>query len=176
MTNSAERAQHPPPRVLAVDVVDDQLRDHRVVEIGDLVACANAGVDADTDSRGLAVGRDPPRGGQERAHDVLRVDPTFDRVAAELDLPLSHGKRLAGRDPDLLAHDVDAGDRLGDGVLDLHARVHLEEVVGAVSVEEALDRPGRAVADALAASTAIAPIRARSSSSTAGEGVSSTSF
>ncbi len=28
----AERAKHPAPRVLAVDVADDQLRDHRVVE------------------------------------------------------------------------------------------------------------------------------------------------
>ena len=27
-----ERAQHPHPRVLAIDAVDDQLRDHRVVE------------------------------------------------------------------------------------------------------------------------------------------------
>ena len=31
-TNSRERPQHPPPRVLAVDAVHDQLGDHRVVE------------------------------------------------------------------------------------------------------------------------------------------------
>ena len=28
----AERAEHPPPGVLAIDAVDDQLRDHRVVD------------------------------------------------------------------------------------------------------------------------------------------------
>ena len=38
-------------------------------------------------------------------------------------------------------------DQLRDGVLDLDARVHLHEVVGAVPVEQALDRPGGAVAD-----------------------------
>ena len=33
-----ERAEHAPPGVLAVDVVHDELRDQRVVEVGDLVA------------------------------------------------------------------------------------------------------------------------------------------
>ena len=53
---------------------------------------------------------------------------------------------LAGGDQDLLAHDVDAGGRLGHAVLDLHARVHLQEEVLAV-LEQALDRAGRVVAD-----------------------------
>ena len=68
-------------------------------------------------------------------------------MAAQDDVVLRERQRLAGRDADLLAHDVDAGHRLRDGVLDLHARVHLEEVVGAVGVEQSLDGPGRAVAD-----------------------------
>ena len=38
----AERAQHPPARVLAVDAVDAQLRDQRVVEADDLGACRHA--------------------------------------------------------------------------------------------------------------------------------------
>ena len=56
------------------------------------------------------------------------------------------GKRLAGRDPQLHLDDVDAGDELGDRVLDLHARVHLDEVEVAVLVQE-LERAGAAVAD-----------------------------
>ena len=56
-----ERTQHPPPRALAVDVVDDQLRDQRVVEIRDLVAGANAGVDAHPDPARLGVRRDDAR-------------------------------------------------------------------------------------------------------------------
>ena len=55
-------------------------------------------------------------------------------------------ERLAGRDPHLLADDVDAGDHLGHAVLDLDARVHLEEEV-LVADLHALDRAGAAVVD-----------------------------
>ena len=41
-----ERAEHAPPRVLAVDAVHDQLRDHRVVEPADLRAGSYTRVDA----------------------------------------------------------------------------------------------------------------------------------
>ena len=41
-----ERAQHPVARVLAVDAVHDQLRDHRVVELRDRRALRDARVDA----------------------------------------------------------------------------------------------------------------------------------
>ena len=42
--------------------------------------------------------------------------------------------------------EVAAGAELGDGVLDLDARVHLHEVVGTVGCEQPFDRSGRAVA------------------------------
>ena len=64
------------------------------------------------------------------------------------DVVLGDRQRLARGDQDLLAHDVDAGDLLGHAVLDLHARVHLEEEVLAV-LQQALDRAGRVVADGL---------------------------
>ena len=47
---------------------------------------------------------------------------------------------------DLLLHDVDAGDQFGHRVLDLDARVHLDEVELAVLVQE-LERAGAAIAD-----------------------------
>ena len=49
---------------------------------------------------------------------------------------LGHAERRAGGDADLLAHQVDAGHRLGDRMLDLQAGVHLDEVELAVLVEE----------------------------------------
>ena len=61
------------------------------------------------------------------------------RVYRERDLPnhqLEIDKRRAGRDLDLLVDEVDAGDHLGDGMLDLDARVHLDEIEPAVLVEE----------------------------------------
>jgi hypothetical protein len=58
-------------------------------------------------------------------------------------------------DEDLRAHEVDAGDHLGHGVLDLDARVHLdEEPLVPVHVVEELDGAGVVVADALGERTA----------------------
>ena len=56
-----ESTQHPPARVLAVDVVDDQFRHERVVEARDLRPGGYPRVDANPRTRRLPVGRDPPR-------------------------------------------------------------------------------------------------------------------
>ena len=55
-------------------------------------------------------------------------------------------QRGAGRDADLLAHDVDAGDRFGDRMLDLQAGVHLDEIEVAVFVQE-FDGAGAQIAE-----------------------------
>ena len=48
-------------------------------------------------------------------------------------------------DPDLRLDDVEAGDDLGDGVLDLDPRVDLDEVERAgVGIHQELDRAGAA--------------------------------
>ena len=52
----AQRAQHPPRRVLAVDVPDDQLGHHRVVHRRHLGAGLDAGVDPHAGAGRLAVG------------------------------------------------------------------------------------------------------------------------
>ncbi len=54
-------------------------------------------------------------------------------------------ERRARRDADLLDDEVDAGDHLGDGVLHLEPRVHLDEVELAALVEE-LDGADAAIA------------------------------
>src|SRR5918995_2428517 len=142
----AEGTQHASRRRLAVHVPHDQLGDHRVVERQDLVALLGAGIHAHERAGGLPVGTDYPRRGREDLRDVFRVDAALDRVAAPDHVLLRVGERLARRDLDLLAHDVDARDHLGHAVLHLPARVHLEEEVLAV-LEQALDRSGGAVAD-----------------------------
>ena len=50
-------------------------------------------------------------------------------MPAQLDVGLRVGELLAGGRADALLDDVDAGRHLGDAVLDLHARVHLQEEV-----------------------------------------------
>ena len=67
---------------------------------------------------------------------------------AAVDLVLRHRQRLAAGDADLPLDEVDAGDHLGDRVLDLEAGVHLEEEELAVLVDE-LDGAGVVVADGL---------------------------
>ena len=69
-------------------------------------------------------------------------------MPAQVDVVLGDRQRLARGGQDPLAHDVDPRDQLGDRVLDLHARVHLEEEVLAV-LEQALDRARAAVVDGL---------------------------
>ena len=56
---------------------------------------------------------------------------------------------LAGRDQQLLLHEVDAARRLRDRVLHLQACVHLQEEEVAVRREDALDGAGPPVADGL---------------------------
>src|SRR5205823_3971997 len=63
---------------------------------------------------------------------VFRGDPALQRRATQVDLVLREpeiGEGLAGRDAQLGLHQVDVGDFLGDRVLDLDARVHLDEDV-----------------------------------------------
>ena len=58
---------------------------------------------------------------------------------------MSEPERFARRHPELPLDEVEAGDELGDGMLDLQARVHLQEEELAVLVQE-LHRPGVDVA------------------------------
>jgi hypothetical protein len=48
-------------------------------------------------------------------------------VALQRDLVLGARQRSSGRDVQLPQHEVDAGDLLGDRMLDLQPRVHLQE-------------------------------------------------
>ena len=146
ITELVERAQHPPARVLAVDAVHDQLRDHRVVGAETSLPAATPESTRTPGPDGSRYAVTSPGVGRKPVRDVLGVDAALDRVAAQLDLLLRQRQRLAERDPDLLAHEIEPGDHLGHRVLDLDARVHLHEEVLAVRREQALDRPGRAVA------------------------------
>ncbi len=87
-------------------------------------------------ARPAGADRDRPGLGQEVAAGVLAVDPELDGVAARRRVVVAD--RLARGDPQLLAHQVDAGDLLGDRVLHLQPGVHLEERDGAVRADEEL--------------------------------------
>jgi hypothetical protein len=123
----------------------DLLQQAVVVARDDRAGIGRAAVETDAHPRRAAIGGDAPVIGNEVVGRILGRDPALDGVAIELHVVLRWrarglGEDLALGDQDLRAHDVDAGDFLGHGVLDLHAGVHLDEVEGAgVHIHQELD-------------------------------------
>ena len=134
-----------------------ELREHRVEVRADLRAGVDgAAVEADAGAAGRAVRRDLAGVGAEAGGRVLGRDAALQGGPAEPDGVLREaelGEGLPRGDAHLRQHEVDVGDLLGDGVLDLDARVHLDEHVlaGALAhrVEQELDGAGVHVADRL---------------------------
>src|SRR5215831_8798670 len=125
--------------------VHDELADQAVIIRRDGVAGICARIDPDTEAArrvemGDGAGRWP------EGMRVLGIDTAFDGVAVEAHILLTERQRRARRDPDLLDDEVEPGNHLGDGVLDLKPRVHLDEVELASFVEE-LDRADAAVVE-----------------------------
>nr|RZI37400.1 hypothetical protein BJQ95_00159 [Cryobacterium sp. SO1] len=132
-----------------------ELGEHRVEVRADLGARVDsAAVQADAGAAGRAIGGDLAGVGAEPAGGVFGGDPALQGETAQLDRVLAEaqvGEGLPRGDADLGLHEVDVGDLFGDGVLNLDARVHLDEHVlaGALAhgVEQELDGAGVDVAD-----------------------------
>ncbi len=130
-TAPAPRACAPAPR--AGLVPDDQLGDHRVVVRRDRVALLDAGVDAHV--LGFRRRREMRQRARSRAGSPC-PDPRR-RSAPRCAWPRIESscwrqrQRLAGGDAQLPLDEVEAGDHLGDRMLDLQPRVHLHEVEAA---------------------------------------------
>ena len=145
-----QRAAHAIDRLVASLAVRAELGDHRVVEHRDLAALVDAGIDADVGSRlGFAVLHQAPRGRQEVAERVFSVETRLDGPALQLHVLLLERQLAARRHADHQLDQVEAGDQLGHRMLDLQARVHLEEVELAVLVDDELDGAGALVFDCL---------------------------
>ena len=78
---------------------------------------------------------------------ILGVEAGLDGMAPQPRLEGVGRERPALGHGELERDEVEAGDELGHRVLDLQARVHLEERELAARVEEELDRPGPDVSD-----------------------------
>ena len=131
-----------------------ELGDHRIVVERNFAALVDAGVVAHGHAararfRRRPVAHQAASRGQEVARRILGIDAGLDRPARQLHVALLDGERLAGGDADHLLDQVDAGDELGHGMLDLQPRVHLEKVEALVLRGDELDGAGRVVADRL---------------------------
>ncbi|CFK91655.1 Uncharacterised protein [Burkholderia pseudomallei] len=143
----AQRARRARERGRPAFVVHDQLREQRIVERRHRVARIEQRIDSNAGARGPDERIDAAGVGPEILQRVLRVDPAFERGAAQCDVALREAQRLAVRDAQHLAHEIDARDRLRHRMLDLDARVHLDEVeLAARVVEQILERARAAIA------------------------------
>ena len=132
------------------------LDQQRIVKRRDRAARrAHARVEAHAETGGTAVGDDFAVIGREIVGRVLGGDAALHGVAVARHGVLRGQGELgsvqmrARGNEDLRADEVDPGDLLGHGMLDLNARVHLdEEPLVLVVVVEELDRAGVVVTDA----------------------------
>ncbi len=156
-TDAELREGAPGPRHRGGEVTApaDELGEHRVEVRRDLGAgVGGAAVQPDARAAGVAVGGDAADVGPEAVGRVLGGDAQLDGGAVDPKRVLRQPEVRqagAGRDEHLRGDQVDVGDLLGDGVLDLDAGVHLDEHVltGTLALrrDEELDRAGVAVAD-----------------------------
>ena len=107
-------------------------------------------VESDSVSSRRSVDLDLSGVGLEAVGGILGGHSALDGEPSLGDVLLHETERRQGRsrcDLDLGGDDVDTGDLLGDGVLDLHSGVDLDKVVSAELVDEELDRSGVRVAN-----------------------------
>ncbi len=140
-----QRISHARHRRGAILAMGNDFADERIVIRRHGVTGINMAVDPDARTAGRMPQPDGA-GGRDKALGVLGVDAAFDGVAADLHVLLPDIELLARRDQQLRLDDVDAGDHLGHRMLDLHARVHFDEIKLPVLVQE-FQRAGAAIAD-----------------------------
>ncbi len=131
-----QRAARALERFLAGAARHDDLREHRVERATDDVAGDDTRIDAHTRPARRLELLDGARRRQEVPACVLAVEAELDRVCVRRRVVIA--ELLAAGDAELLAHEVDTRHLLGDGVLDLQARVDLEEADDAVGADEVL--------------------------------------
>ena len=122
-----------------------QLGDQGVIVRRDDRARAYRGIHADARAGRRLEGDNGARTRSEAIEDVFGIDAELKSMAVGLWI-LIEGQRLAGRDAELLSDDIGTGDRLGNGVLDLHTGIDLEEGYGAVFGDDVLDSAGTDIA------------------------------
>ena len=143
-----ERCAKLSPRIVARPPEGDQLGDHRVVVRRHFPARLQRVLDAHPI-------RHPPQPQasalrHEAGLGILCAQPHFDGVALEAHFMLLERQRLTRSDPQLQFHQIETGDGLGDGMLNLETGVHLHEVVmnlGAFRIEQELQRARTLVAN-----------------------------
>src|SRR5271166_813248 len=122
----------------------DELREHRIELRRRRIAEVAAGIDAHARPSRLLVSSQHARAA---CNDTRLDSETTWRLDRRLIRNPQVLQRLARRDAELRFHEIYAGDLLGDGMLDLDARIALDEkIFAALRADEELDCAGIHVA------------------------------
>ena len=137
--------------------------DQQTVIIGrdDRARKAVTAIQADAGTAGRAIDIDLAGIGHKVKLGIFGGDTALDGVAPSGDVRLTLNVDFVGiegiafGDEDLSLDDIDAGDQLGDGMFHLNPRIHFDEVVITVFINEKLDGAGTAVFDGFCQSDGI---------------------
>src|SRR5437660_2585259 len=112
----------------AIFAVDDQLGNHGIVILRNLVPRFNAAIQAHARPFCWSIARDGAGGGKEVLIGIFSVDTYFNSMAARADLLLGDAQRLASGNVQLMAHEVQPRNHLRYRMFHLQAGIHLKEV------------------------------------------------
>ena len=145
-----QRAPHDSNRVAACAPVNNQLCNQRIVIRLNRQARRHSAVETNARSRRLVQEFNLAGRRHKFSVGVFGVYAALNRVAGERDIFLREVQRLARRNFNLRANQVNAGDCLGYAVLDLNARINFHEVkIIRRQVQQELDRADVGVVNAL---------------------------
>ena len=120
----------------------DEFAEERIIFVGNGPAFVDAFVEANAGTAGGVEGKNLSGRGEEIVVGIFGIEAHFHGVSARRDGFPGEREAMAGGDGDLEFDKVEAGDLLGDGMLDLQARVDFEEIEIEMSVDEKFDRAG----------------------------------
>ena len=143
MRVASSAAAQPLARLVARRAARDDLGQHRIVERRHLGAARDPGLDACAVGRKDDVGQQAGAGLELRAADPRRRGAPGSTRPCGVRRQRVERRQLARRQAHHPLDEIDAGDLLGDAVLDLQARVDLEEVERRRRRRRARTRPCR---------------------------------
>jgi hypothetical protein len=147
----AERTAHSIDRVYPGRTNSDYFRDQRV-QLRHDVAGINVRIDPNSAATRRVIKGYSPGRRLKISLWIFRINPALDGVQSRSRMRDVRRKRLPGSDADLFLYQVAAVSLFCNGVRDLDARVHFEEIEISILIDQELDRARILVIDGFASS------------------------